>query len=534
MYRNDELWMLKFEELLDQAKRYVEFCAKIYEYQRKNGRFFLHEHPWLATSWKLECIGRIEAYPDVRKVQTHMCQFGMLSRTGGVGSELGPVLKPTGFLTNCAGIALELSKKCPRDHQHVNLVGGRAAGAAIYPPGLCRAICRGLAAQIREDKSGKVRSAAMNIGELELCCGRLQSLSMACRQASGGYPPEIVDSKGRFCLDGIQMEVDESGEATGKFRVRDRPGVVLKPEGEWPGHWGDFTHENDGHGLDAMPDDQDGENILGKELMSIYVQNGIESANDDVSGADLNPTMVHEARATEMGFFKGMGVYDRVPRSEQWETGGKIIGTKWIDTNKGDFDNPKIRSRLVGKEFRTGPDDALYASTPPLEALRLLMSRAATYTEGKPVNEVMINDVSRAYFYAKCSRCLYVELPPEDPEAHPDYFGRLRLCLYGTRDAALNWQQTLADHLVQCGFVRGVGHPSVFHNIEKDVWTLVHGDDYCSVGPSASLDWLQDALEKRYEIKTQRIGEGKHRKGVSKLQEGQVLNRVIRRTKSGF
>ena len=54
----------------------------------------------------------------------------------------------------------------------------------------------------------------------------------------------------------------------------------------------------------------------------------------------------------------------------------------------------------------------------------------------------MINDVSRAYFFAKCTRDLYIELPAVDPEAHPDYIGKLRLFLYGTRDAALNWQRT--------------------------------------------------------------------------------------------
>ena len=71
-----------------------------------------------------------------------------------------------------------------------------------------------------------------------------------------------------------------------------------------------------------------------------------------------------------MNYFKDMKVYDRVPRSHLATTGGKIIGTMWIDTNKGDADNPNVRCRLVGKEFRTGPDDALFTSTPPLEALR--------------------------------------------------------------------------------------------------------------------------------------------------------------------
>ena len=53
--------------------------------------------------------------------------------------------------------------------------------------------------------------------------------------------------------------------------------------------------------------------------------------------------------------------------------------------------------------------------------------------------EVMVNDMSRAYFYAECTRAMYVEIPKEDPDADPDMLGRLRLCLYGTRDAAVNW-----------------------------------------------------------------------------------------------
>jgi hypothetical protein len=167
----------------------------------------------------------------------------------------------------------------------------------------------------------------------------------------------------------------------------------------------------------------------------------------------------------------------------------------WIDTNKGDSENPNVRCRLVGKEFRTGPDDALFASTPPLEALKLIISRAATLGIDGKKHEVMINDVSRAYFYAKCTRDLYVELPVEDLEAHPDFIGKLRLCLYGTRDAALNWQETPSEHLISQGLIRGIGHPSVFHHPARNIWTLVHGDDYCSAGSADSLDWLQTALE---------------------------------------
>ena len=126
-----------------------------------------------------------------------MCQFGMTSPIAGVGSELGSVLRPTGFMTSCPAIARELARLCPRDHKHVPLVGGRAAGAAIYPEKLCIAICRGLAAQKREDKTRTIHSLPMD-------AKRLGFPSLLCCEASGGYPPEIV-SNGKFSLGNIQI-----------------------------------------------------------------------------------------------------------------------------------------------------------------------------------------------------------------------------------------------------------------------------------------------------------------------------------------
>ena len=57
---------------------------------------------------------------------------------------------------------------------------------------------------------------------------------------------------------------------------------------------------------------------------------------------------------------------------------GKIISVRWVDVNKGDALDTNYRSRLVGREFNIERDDALCASTPPLEALRLIVSYAAT------------------------------------------------------------------------------------------------------------------------------------------------------------
>ena len=87
---------------------------------------------------------------------------------------------------------------------------------------------------------------------------------------------------------------------------------------------------------------------------------------------------------------------------------------KWIDVNKGDKHNPIVRSRLVGKEFNTHNDTAMFAAT-PLAALRTIVHIAATVDKQahKP-KPIMINDVSRAYFYAPVPKDQYmlVELPP--------------------------------------------------------------------------------------------------------------------------
>ena len=67
------------------------------------------------------------------------------------------------------------------------------------------------------------------------------------------------------------------------------------------------------------------------------------------------------------------------------------------------------------------------------------------------------------------------------------------------------------------------------HTKREGLRTIVHGDDYCTAGTSKSLDWFQKALEAKYQIKTQRIGQG-----PGKVLEGQVLNRVVRMTSRGY
>ena len=84
-------------------------------------------------------------------------------------------------------------------------------------------------------------------------------------------------------------------------------------------------------------------------------------------------------------------------------------------------------------------------------AMKFLLSLAMTdrYTGGRrSVVKILILDVSRAHFPSPTQRELYIDLPAEDHEE--GMVGLLLKMLYGTRDAAQNWEFEYIDfqHLI--------------------------------------------------------------------------------------
>ena len=114
----------------------------------------------------------------------------------------------------------------------------------------------------------------------------------------------------------------------------------------------------------------------------------------------------HQSQAgSQISYFGLMGVWpERLPRHEAKPRGGEIIKGRWVDTSKGDALRPGYRARLFGKEFNTGVDPALFAATPPLEAFKFRISRAA----GDDRVHIMLSDLKRAYSNALARRELYV------------------------------------------------------------------------------------------------------------------------------
>ena len=110
----------------------------------------------------------------------------------------------------------------------------------------------------------------------------------------------------------------------------------------------------------------------------------------------------------------------------------------------------------------------------------------------------MVNDVSRAFFEAPAVRQVCVELPDEDlnsSEKIADNVGHLQMSLYGTRDAAMNWQEEVAREMKKRGFKRGRYNPCLYWRESDDLLMTVHGDDFVSVGSRQATRRFKDELQ---------------------------------------
>ena len=102
--------------------------------------------------------------------------------------------------------------------------------------------------------------------------------------------------------------------------------------------------------------------------------------------------------------------------------------------------------------------------------------------------KVMVNDVSRAYFYAESRRAVFVDIPAEDwEEGDEERCAQLNYSMYGTRDAAANWYAKYSRLLMDIGFEIGKASSCHFWNPKLNIKMIVHGDDLISVGPKESL-----------------------------------------------
>ncbi|CAE6937842.1 unnamed protein product [Symbiodinium natans] len=243
---------------------------------------------------------------------------------------------------------------------------------------------------------------------------------------------------------------------------------------------------------------------------------------DDVSGLGLNSRLVEIAKKEELRIADEMGLWTPVLRSEL-PSGTKVIPTRWVLVNKGDSKSPSYRARIVAKEVKghKPSEVGFYASTPPTESLRALIAVAST----NPEYVMDFVDISRAHWCADATRYVVVELPPE--MEMPEHVAVLKKSMYGTRDAAHNWEQQYTKVLLSLGFLQGRASSCLFYHPHKDIRLEVHGDDFVSVARALDIKWLHERFREMWKCKFCATLS-------SPGQSVRILGRLLSRENSGY
>ena len=258
-----------------EAMTLLGFAVEIYWLQLEAGRHFLHEHPATATSWRERIVLELRRDKRVGEVVGDQCRYGL--RTAGMHGDLLPARKPTRFLSSSEAILEQLSLRCQGTHKHQPLLGNRRAGAAaIYPPGLCRAILAGAEDQLRRDRGvapAAVRQAAAGtgVGLYDLAADDPEE-----EEASDVKEEEEKDKSG-----GSSRDHGATHHPTQRLLAARFPQSMTLPS---------CSREEDVHGL--LPEATAAALMDEDEALLEYGLSGNPEYWDDISGAALPPGAV--------------------------------------------------------------------------------------------------------------------------------------------------------------------------------------------------------------------------------------------------
>ena len=265
------------------------------------------------------------------------------------------------------------------------------------------------------------------------------------------------------------------------------------------------------------------------EVKRIIEQTDGRWAWDDVNDMELPLDKVEEARQEEMDHMKGK-TFKVVKKKESYDKTGKApISTRWVDTDKTHGEGEMlVRSRWVARDFKTKGErdrEDLFCATPPLELLRFLVSKAATRSRRSSGRrrKMLFIDLKKAHLIPKCEEDVFVELPKESG-CSGDECETLIYWLYVCRRTGQAWQDHYSSVLVKAGFVRGQASPVTFFHRQRDLWCVVHGDDFTYTGYDKDLDWVADLAKKEYEIKVR----GKLGPDANDVKSIDILGRLIK------
>ena len=213
-------------------------------------------------------------------------------------------------------------------------------------------------------------------------------------------------------------------------------------------------------------------------------------------------------------------------RRRPWQNTGSLRTQNGLTQTKCSRESPcRSGHECARQSSKVTNRPVLHAGTPPLEALKAIKSIAANHKE---TFSFMHIDVSRAYFHAKAQRPVLILLLVEDRKGtDAGKVGLMKKSMYGTRDAASNWERDWQEHVRNWRFQFGLGSKKLFHHKENRLSGLTHGDNFVLTGPTKTLTEFENETTSVYSIKAKIVGHGSP-KSIK------TLNRRLHSGKRGF
>ena len=201
--------------------------------------------------------------------------------------------------------------------------------------------------------------------------------------------------------------------------------------------------------------------------------------------------------------------FDSLKTNQTWElvprpTDQNVIGCRWVYKVKRGADGSisRHKARLVARGYSQteGVDfDEVFAPVAHASTVRTLLSFANSNNF-----EVHQMDVKTAFLHGVLDCDLYMEQPEGfvDPE-RPDYVCKLNKGLYGLKQAARCWNETLDKHLIESGYTKGSADSCIYVKIQGKSFVImaVYVDDIIPVSNDPSLLACEkEALCQRFEM----------------------------------
>lgn len=182
----------------------------------------------------------------------------------------------------------------------------------------------------------------------------------------------------------------------------------------------------------------------------------------------------------------------------------KPIGCKWVYKIKTNENGSvtRYRARLVAQGFsqKFGSDyDQVFAPVAKLTTLRIMLSLA-----NKNGWHVVHVDAKTAFLNGKLEETIFMRQPPGFiSEGNEERVCCLKRSLYGLKQAARSWNQTLHEYLIASGFRQSMEDPCLYIKEENGVKTyiVVYVDDMSIFSKSKqAIEKAEQILSKKFKI----------------------------------